>query len=242
MLFLEESVPIIDIVSHSITVASILNRYLHDYQNEEEKSTLHKKGVPRFLLNDVVRYWRTIAVDYQAKRWDEVSLPEEFSDDGTEFDSPKWGLRYVKLRSSRKLAFAGTIISLFIPCILDVPVETELLCEQFKMPPLARLAQLEQFVCEEDKVHLRRSFEIADEFAGLLNDSEFRSEVCKVQHPRNPGSNDAFRRARALTQELEICLERLFCSKNPFLGASTKLDGDEDLLTLSGLTRRYLLF
>lgn len=111
MLFLEESVPVIDERNHAITVRSILRRYLVDYQNYEPNSPLHKIGVPRFLLNDAVRYWRTLAVDYQAKRWDELSPPKNFFgvDPGPDLRSPKWGLRYLKLRSTRKLALLGLL-------------------------------------------------------------------------------------------------------------------------------------
>jgi len=45
--------------------------------------------VPRFLLNDLVRYWRTMAVDFAAKR--------------REREGAGWGLRNFKLRMSRKL-------------------------------------------------------------------------------------------------------------------------------------------
>ena len=96
------------------TMRSILKRYLVDYHNFENVSPLHKRGVARFLLNDVVRYWRTVAVDYQAKRWDELSPPAGAfqEDDGLGLEPPKWGLRYIKLRSSRKLAFVGSLVSL----------------------------------------------------------------------------------------------------------------------------------
>src|SRR5207247_550348 len=105
-----------------LTLTRLVDRYLLDYQ------TKPKPGVPRFLVNDVVRYWRTIAVDYQAKKWDELD--------------ENWGLRYLKLIVSRKLTFAGTLVSLFIPAITHKNVDREMLVRQFGMPPLARLAQV----------------------------------------------------------------------------------------------------
>jgi hypothetical protein len=48
---------------------NILKRYL---QEDRGYDALHdwKIRVPRFLLNDIVRFWRTMAVDYAAKRRD----------------------------------------------------------------------------------------------------------------------------------------------------------------------------
>src|ERR1700761_9165986 len=50
-------------------VRGILNRYV-----EQEVSNLNREKnrykVPRFLLNDVVRFWRTMAVDFASKQWE----------------------------------------------------------------------------------------------------------------------------------------------------------------------------
>jgi hypothetical protein len=47
------------------------------------------------LLNDLTRYWRTICVDFEGKHRD------------TQGNDPKWVSRNAKLRTSRKLLFAG---------------------------------------------------------------------------------------------------------------------------------------
>jgi predicted nucleotidyltransferase len=72
ILILEESVSVYQPRLRKTLIQAILARYLADYEQP-------KLGVPRFLLNDVLRYWRTLAVDYQAKRWEQVA--------------PDWGLR-----------------------------------------------------------------------------------------------------------------------------------------------------
>lgn len=56
ILLLTESTSIFSQDRHERLLRAIVRRYLADYGQP-------KTGVPRFLLNDVLRYWRTLAVD-----------------------------------------------------------------------------------------------------------------------------------------------------------------------------------
>ena len=79
----------------------ILNRYIRD-----DRGLLFGSGqvkVPRFLLNDLTRYWRTVTVDFVYKQRADVG---------------GLGLRNAKLRMSRKLVFTSGLLRCFF-CQLD---------------------------------------------------------------------------------------------------------------------------
>ncbi len=197
ILILEESVSIYQQDRHRQLVRSIVDRYLADYQSP-------KQGVPRFLLNDVLRYWRTLAVDYQAKRWEDLE-----SD---------WGLRYLKLILSRKVAFAGTLVSL----LLAGEATTDYFLSQFEMPPLSRLAQLHAALDPTLRDHLRDAIVIANEFAIKLADGNFRQAARKVSSRADIREGSEFALLRERARDLQRALEALFFDSEPLRERSRK--------------------
>jgi hypothetical protein len=85
VLLLLESIAVGDAEAYNRVRRQILNRYIRD-----DRGLLYGSGqakVPRFLLNDLTRYWRTVTVDFVYK---------QRADAGK-----KWALRNAKLRMSR---------------------------------------------------------------------------------------------------------------------------------------------
>lgn len=214
VLLLEESVPLNTAESWSRLVHAIAARYLH----EQDES---RPRVPRFLLNDVVRYWRTLTVDYQAKRWQEI-------------EGKKFGLRYVKLITARKLTFAAMVAALFAPLLEAEEATPDRLRQQFTQPALARLASLAPHIGDETRQALRRLLVAADEVVGLMADKRFRDAVEPVSVPQDAPRESEMGKAREVAEVIQTALEDLFLSAEPLATDSKS--------SLAALTRRYLIF
>lgn len=104
----------------NLAVQRILDKYLELIKSESEKEAL-------FLMNDLIRYFREICVNYQYNFWRE---------------NEKWALRNVKLRHSRIIMYAGTLL-----VILNASTKEnkfEYILEMIKLTPLERISLIYQ--------------------------------------------------------------------------------------------------
>lgn len=177
MLLMLESCAVTGRDAYEVVRNELLDRYL----DESVKSF----RPPRFLLNDVVRYWRTICVDFAGK---EHEGPE------------KWGLRNAKLRTSRKVLFAGGLLPV-LECFRFHEDEMRgFLRDQLDRPPTDRIAQ--SFLVHEAVDAGSRALGAYDEFIGRMNDKEFRRELGEVTR-KSAGESAAFADVRRIAHDLE---------------------------------------
>ena len=158
----------------------LLDRYL-------DQSVKHYRP-PRFLLNDVVRYWRTMCVDFAGK---ERAGPE------------KWGLRNAKLRTARKVLFAGGLLPVFECAVLKADEMPAFLRASLAMPPVDRIAAA--FLRHDAPDPGGRALGAYDDFLGLLDDASFRAELNAVTRASSKASA-AFAEAARLGKEMELGL------------------------------------
>ena len=175
VLLLLESLPVGNREAYDRVRRQLLRRYI-----EDDRGLLRSGGavrIPRFLLNDITRYWRTVTVDFVYKQ-------RAGSDN-------KWALRNAKLRMSRKLVFAAGLLLCFF-CHLDpnaarardaltgsdkdISLLIEYLDGQLKLTPLERVAQACLSLQIPENI-VSSIFDNYDRFLSILDDPEKRSQL-----------------------------------------------------------------
>jgi hypothetical protein len=153
---------------------SVLSRYVaEDARFLQPSARFH---VPRFLLNDFARYWRTMAVDFAHKRRTRAGQGA--------------AIRNLKLRMSRKLIFVSGLLACFSGHILLTAPELSALIHAghapdefvrhlrrvFSKTPLEIVASM-----INNHKHLRpigiRLFSAYELFIGALSDDEKRAHL-----------------------------------------------------------------
>ena len=215
---------------------SVLGNILERYFEEDVHFAPRKRNVPRFLLNDLTRYWRTICVDYAAKH--------------REQDGKKWAIRNAKLRFSRKLIYASGL-AFCLSCQLDPPsaVRNGLFGElkDDKIEPFLERAKsfaatpaleyvaafIDTFVPDQ-----ARRKQIAESVFGsynwwleTLNKEALRKELAGLDFP-DAGDCQVFQEVRTRSKGFAKGLEKLFFGR----------DRDDEDDPVANLTLQYIGF
>ncbi|HYR09064.1 MAG TPA: nucleotidyltransferase domain-containing protein [Longimicrobium sp.] len=201
LLLLLESAPIGDAGAYDRVVRNVLARYVEE-DIVSPGDTPNR--VPRFLQNDVSRYWRTMAVDFAHKR--RMRGPAG------------WALRNAKLRTSRKLMYAAGLLSCF-SCDSafrpapgrqpwhDAQQVVEHLARMVRATPLDIVAGVVLSYFGELSGAGGRLFGAYDEFLGLLH---ARRDHLKALLPWQADADPVYQHARELGRCFQDALTEIF--------------------------------
>jgi hypothetical protein len=198
----------------------ILTRYIAD-----DRGLVHSAApvrIPRFLLNDLTRYWRTVTVDFVYKQ--------------RAGNDEKWALRNAKLRMSRKLVFAAGLLRCFL-CHLDPEADearaglrsenpdigplTEYLENQLLLTPLELLAK-SCLLLEVRPETATSIFDAYDQFLALLDNESKRRDLSAATEPGALRSSAVWDEVREVSRPFHTGLVKLFLSDGGPLSELTK--------------------
>ena len=167
--------------------------------------------IPRVLLNDIVRYWRTMTVDFAFKKQARAGKG--------------WALRNAKLRMSRKLIFASGL-AMSLSCDKTIrsrfPGQTTLdrLEDCIASRPLVILAETVQCLKIPSNT-IVDIFQPYDRFLSFLNDKEKRLAL-EVLPEDEKDHHPAYQEIRSLGHQFQRGLEALFFADCRALAELTK--------------------
>lgn len=225
ILLLLESTPLGPREAYDRVLSNVLWRYLEEdrglWTGRSGSGGVRAKvraKVPRFLLNDISRYWRTMLVDFAYKQRSRAGRG--------------WALRNIKLRMSRKLIFLSGLLTCFSP-VLDLDEEaveaifggdptgggeqrvdllTRHLLGVIGRPPLETVAHALLQRCQADARHgdaARRLFTAYDHFLDLITDEASRCELSELGYDEL-GDSPAFTRGREIASRFQAAVAEIF--------------------------------
>ena len=131
MLLLLESQPVHDPMLYASLLKRIVGFYYRDFGDHADNF------VPGFLINDILRFWRTLTLNYEHHRLKLQDLT------GDELRSKKAGsaLKNYKLKVSRMATCFSMVANLSSE---PRPVTIDTVLELCRMPPAERLKRLDE--------------------------------------------------------------------------------------------------
>jgi len=171
---------------HPDVLAGVRRDVILDYLSD----ALRDRRPPRFLLNDLVRYWRTIGVDFVAK--------------DRHRGGAGWGLRNAKLRTSRKLLFASGLLPVLRCHELAAEAIAPFLAEQFALPPTDRVA--DAFLRYGAVEAGAEALVAYDRFLALLDDEAVRADLSALDSRAAAAGSPRWREVAELGANIEQCL------------------------------------
>jgi hypothetical protein len=149
-----------------------------------------------FLMNDIIRYWRTMTVDYMYKT--------------TEGEKP-WAIRNIKLIFSRKLMYASGLFSVGTTLDMSAEKKIQTLEGLFAMPAIERM----EAICGKERI--AKALGCYNLFLERVGDAQVR-EALKAVKPgdhKDPTFRELKNEGHRFTRELLLAFDGTFDSMHP---------------------------
>lgn len=217
-----------DSIGHSDAYERVLRNILWRYLDEDRGLWLGSGPykVPRFLFNDVARYWRTMTVDFAYKQRNRQN--EGFA------------IRNLKLRMSRKLLFLAGMVACF-ECHSGFASDEErrefystkqvqAVIERLRLvlikPPLEIIASA---LLRDTKLdsHSKQLFDSYNDFLGMLSDNNPSCDGKTIRDHLDSlpvdllGSDKTASRGRDISHSFRDAIKAIFLSNENELGKMT---------------------
>lgn len=163
----------------------LVKRYIGDRITEEQ--------LGMFLLNDIIRYYRTMCIDFEYK---------------TVEQGKPWGIRNIKLVFSRKLLYFSGVLMCAELAQRTVDEKRYTLRELMKLTPIERILVL-------GGGYAHRVLGLYDEFLQELSCPDFRKECEKVVTADRDTHTPRFRRLKHKSQRFNWTLISMMNSIYP---------------------------
>jgi len=187
--------------AHERVLRGIIDQYISN-DSGFRSERLAKLTLPRFLLNDFIRFWRTMCVDFALKQ--------------KERRGENWALRNIKLRMSRKMIFVKGLLMCFscyknesLTNAGDVKEHLKNLAIMNPMDVLITVLS-SRAVNTEDICKVMDSY---NDFLGLLANSEKRNHLSKL-HMDKVYNDSTFIEARKISDDFQNILDNIFFKRD----------------------------
>ena len=157
LLMLLEGKPLFNGEKYSCLVRSVVDKYFIDY--EEHKTEFY----PVYLLNDILRYWYTLTLNYEYRR-----------DDKDDDDEKNW--KRLKLKFARLL----TCFS-FIACLCQDGITKEKVENIINMTPIQRLKYLKEKFRDVEVPNKENLFDVEIKLFSEIIDNIFIEYACFIK-------------------------------------------------------------
>lgn len=217
ILLLLEGMPLGRSDAYRRVVAGVLTRYFQEDQGFRRRNS-DAKRIPHFLLNDVARYWRTMAVDFAHKQ--------------RMRENSGFAIRNIKLRFSRKLLYIAGLLACFsFELELDSKERDDLFNSNSVQPLIEFFEQRLnrtplQWVAgavlpfPELYAPAKKFFDAYDQFLALLDDEGRRNEL-EQQGADDALEASAFSYARQQSHEFRDAIREIFLQRGNPIGELT---------------------